>query len=135
MIAEEAEHSGGDFLKRHRTPVIIDELQYAPTLLRHVKDDIDRHRDETGASRTRGADGSFTSIATTRVARSISSRAAELGADLSVEAGNTRQLVEMPIEAHEVFDAVLSQHRRVDGVPYAQVRVAEHDLSRRRHGA
>lgn len=48
MIAEEAEHSGGDFLKRHRAPVIIDEVQYAPTLLRHVKDDIDRHRDETG---------------------------------------------------------------------------------------
>jgi predicted AAA+ superfamily ATPase len=48
MIAEEAEHSGGDFLKRHQPPVIIDEVQYAPTLLRHVKADIDRHRDETG---------------------------------------------------------------------------------------
>jgi uncharacterized protein len=48
MVAEEAEHSGGDFLKRHAPPVIIDEVQYAPTLLRHVKADIDRHRDETG---------------------------------------------------------------------------------------
>ncbi len=48
MIAEEAEHSGGDFLKRHPPPVIIDEVQYAPTLLRHVKADIDRHRNETG---------------------------------------------------------------------------------------
>lgn len=48
MVAEEAEYSGEDFLKRHRPPVIIDEVQYAPTLLRHVKADIDLHRDETG---------------------------------------------------------------------------------------
>jgi len=48
MIAEEAEHSGEDFLKRHPPPVIIDEVQYSPTLLRHVKADIDRHRNETG---------------------------------------------------------------------------------------
>jgi len=48
MVAEEAEHSGGDFLRRHEPPVIIDEIQYAPTLLRHVKADIDLHREETG---------------------------------------------------------------------------------------
>jgi predicted AAA+ superfamily ATPase len=48
MIAEEAEHSGEGFLRQHQPPVIIDEVQYAPTLLRHVKADIDRHRDETG---------------------------------------------------------------------------------------
>ena len=48
MVAEEAEHSGEDFLRRHQPPVIIDEVQYAPTLLRHVKADIDLHREETG---------------------------------------------------------------------------------------
>jgi len=48
MVAEEAEHSGEDFLKRHRPPVIVDEVQYAPTLLRQVKADIDLHRQETG---------------------------------------------------------------------------------------
>jgi len=48
MVAEEAEHSGQDFLKRHQPPLIVDEVQYAPTLLRHVKADIDLHRDETG---------------------------------------------------------------------------------------
>ncbi len=48
MMAEEAERSGEDFLKRHPPPVIIDEVQYAPTLLRHVKADIDRHREENG---------------------------------------------------------------------------------------
>ena len=48
MVAEEAEHSGEDFLKRHRPPLIVDEVQHAPTLLRHVKADIDLHREETG---------------------------------------------------------------------------------------
>jgi len=27
MVAEEAEHSGEDFLKRHRPPLIVDEVQ------------------------------------------------------------------------------------------------------------
>jgi len=57
MIAEEAEHSGGDFLKRHQPPVIIDEIQYAPTLLRHVKADIDLHREETGRFLITGSQG------------------------------------------------------------------------------
>jgi predicted AAA+ superfamily ATPase len=48
MIAEEAEHSGGEFLMKYPPPVIIDEVQYAPILLRHVKADIDTHRHETG---------------------------------------------------------------------------------------
>lgn len=47
-VAEEAEHSGEAFLGRNRPPVILDEVQYAPLLLRHVKADIDRHREETG---------------------------------------------------------------------------------------
>jgi uncharacterized protein len=55
MVAEEAEHSGEDFLRRHAPPVIIDEVQYGPTLLRHVKADIDRHRDETGRSLIAGS--------------------------------------------------------------------------------
>jgi len=50
LVAEEAEHSGEDFLKRHRPPVFVDEVQYAPTLLRHVKADIDVHREETGSA-------------------------------------------------------------------------------------
>jgi predicted AAA+ superfamily ATPase len=48
MMAEQAESSGGELLKRHKPPIIIDEVQYAPTLLRHVKADIDRHREENG---------------------------------------------------------------------------------------
>lgn len=47
-VADQAEHSGESFLQRFPPPVIIDEVQYAPSLLRHVKADIDRHRDESG---------------------------------------------------------------------------------------
>lgn len=48
VVGEEAETSGGEFLRRHSPPVIIDEVQYAPTLLRHIKSDIDAHRGEAG---------------------------------------------------------------------------------------
>lgn len=36
------------FLARHPPPVIIDEVQYAPGLFRHLKAAIDRHRDRVG---------------------------------------------------------------------------------------
>jgi len=48
MVAAEAEHSGGEFLRKYPPPIIVDEVQYAPNLLRHVKADIDIHRDKTG---------------------------------------------------------------------------------------
>jgi hypothetical protein len=47
-VAEDAELSGAVFLQRHPPPVILDEVQYAPALLRHVKADIDAHRNEHG---------------------------------------------------------------------------------------
>ncbi len=46
--AEEAEHSGEDFLARNSPPLIVDEVQYAPELLRYIKADIDTHREENG---------------------------------------------------------------------------------------
>jgi hypothetical protein len=46
--AEEADISGSQFLDRNAPPVILDEIQYAPTLLRHIKSDIDAHREESG---------------------------------------------------------------------------------------
>ncbi len=48
IVAEEAELSGGTFLDRHQPPIILDEVQYAPALLRHVKADIDTHRELNG---------------------------------------------------------------------------------------
>lgn len=47
-VAEAAELSGEAFLSQHAPPVIIDEIQYAPALLRHIKADIDRHREQNG---------------------------------------------------------------------------------------
>lgn len=47
-VAEAAELSGEAFLVEHAPPLIVDEIQYAPALLRHIKVDIDRHRAETG---------------------------------------------------------------------------------------
>ena len=42
--AEQAETDPGSFLARHPPPVIIDEVQYAPGLFRHLKAAVDRDR-------------------------------------------------------------------------------------------
>ena len=42
--AEAARHDASAFLQRHRAPLIIDEIQYAPELLRHLKVRVDRKR-------------------------------------------------------------------------------------------
>ena len=47
--AEQAERDPGAFLARHPPPVIIDEVQYAPGLFRHLKAAVDRERGRRGA--------------------------------------------------------------------------------------
>lgn len=47
-LADEAEHAGADFLARHRRPLCIDEVQYAPALFRYIKHAIDAHRTTYG---------------------------------------------------------------------------------------
>ena len=47
-VAQEAEESGLEFLRRFPPPVIIDEVQYAPKLFRFLKDSIDQDRDKHG---------------------------------------------------------------------------------------
>src|SRR5215471_18965798 len=42
--AEQAEKEPHDFLRRHPAPVIIDEVQYAPGLFRHLKATVDANR-------------------------------------------------------------------------------------------
>lgn len=52
-LPSEAAQAEGDpevFLKRHPAPVIIDEVQYAPQLFRHLKSVIDNHRERVGQS-------------------------------------------------------------------------------------
>ena len=48
MIAKQASESGSFFLESHGTPLIIDEIQYAPELFRHIKIHVDKHRQQTG---------------------------------------------------------------------------------------
>ena len=46
--AQEAEHDPGSFLSRHRPPLVVDEVQYAPGLFRHIKSVVDAQRDRNG---------------------------------------------------------------------------------------
>jgi len=46
--AEQAEREPHSFLASHPAPVIIDEVQYAPGLFRHLKAEIDAHRERYG---------------------------------------------------------------------------------------
>jgi predicted AAA+ superfamily ATPase len=46
--AEQAEKDPRAFLERHPAPVIIDEVQYAPGLFRHLKAQVDANRDRCG---------------------------------------------------------------------------------------
>lgn len=43
-----AEGSPATFFAEHPTPVLIDEVQYAPGLFRHIKAQVDEHRHEFG---------------------------------------------------------------------------------------
>lgn len=46
--AELAERDPDQFLKAHPSPLIVDEVQYAPELFRHLKQVVDRDRDAMG---------------------------------------------------------------------------------------
>src|SRR5258708_37273488 len=46
--AEQAEKEPGTFLQRHPPPVLIDEVQYAPGLFRHLKVAVDANRSRNG---------------------------------------------------------------------------------------
>src|SRR5580692_840027 len=46
--AEQAEKEPDNFLRRHASPTIIDEVQYAPGLFRHLKVAVDARRSRNG---------------------------------------------------------------------------------------
>ena len=46
--AEQAEKEPGTFLQRHPPPVLIDKVQYAPDLFRHLKVAVDANRTRNG---------------------------------------------------------------------------------------
>lgn len=47
-LAAEAKENGSYFLEKNKTPIIIDEIQYAPELFRFLKIDIDKDRNNFG---------------------------------------------------------------------------------------
>ncbi len=48
-IAESAERNPEEFLKNYPPPVIIDEVQYAPSLFRYIKIEVDKNRETYGS--------------------------------------------------------------------------------------
>jgi len=46
--AEQAEHDPTHFLQRHPPPLILDEVQYAPAVFRHLKSVVDGRRNDNG---------------------------------------------------------------------------------------
>ncbi|MCB1214067.1 MAG: ATP-binding protein [Deltaproteobacteria bacterium] len=48
LVAEEAENSGQSFLAKYNRPLILDEVQYAPSLFRYLKVAIDEDRKKNG---------------------------------------------------------------------------------------
>lgn len=46
--AEQAEKESYSFLRRHPSPTIVDEVQYAPGLFRHLKVTVDANRSRNG---------------------------------------------------------------------------------------
>jgi uncharacterized protein len=46
--AAQAEHEPSEFVRRHPAPAIVDEVQYAPGLFRHLKVAVDAHRTRNG---------------------------------------------------------------------------------------
>jgi len=48
LKAKQASESGQFFLDSHGTPLVIDEIQYAPELFRQIKIQIDQHRQDMG---------------------------------------------------------------------------------------
>lgn len=46
--AEQAERDPEAFLGRHGAPLVVDEVQYAPQLFRHLKRAVDARRDQPG---------------------------------------------------------------------------------------
>jgi uncharacterized protein len=46
--AEQAEKEPNEFLRRYPVPVIVDEVQYAPALFRHLKHAVDAQRERPG---------------------------------------------------------------------------------------
>ncbi len=73
--AEQAESNPAEFLSRYPAPLIIDEIQYVPSLLRHIKTAVDERKGEKGLYLITGSQ-SFSLMQS--VSESLAGRAAVL---------------------------------------------------------
>ncbi len=94
--AEQAESQPSLFLSRHPAPLIVDEVQYAPALLRHLKTRVDAERDGTGRFILTGSQP-FTLMS--GVSESLAGRAAILSLEGLSRAELRQAGRELPAEA------------------------------------
>src|SRR5262249_32810708 len=87
--AEEAEQDPSRFLARFQEPLLLDEVQYAPGLFRHLKVQIDRDRHRMGRYLMTGSQ-KFTLM------QSLSESLAGRCAILELDTLSSREIVEAP---------------------------------------
>ena len=82
--AEQAERDPESFLARHPPPLIVDEVQYAPGLFRHLKAAVDRERERMGAFLLTGSQplGLMRSVSDSLAGRAAVEPAGRLGPPL-----------------------------------------------------
>ena len=128
--AEQAENDPGGFLARHPPPLVVDEVQYAPGLFRHLKVEVDRQPGRAGMFLLTGSQP-LTLMRS--VAESLAGRAAivELEPLSFAEASAARPT--LSVEEYLVRGGFpeLHQNRKIDARGYLQSYVAtylERDL-------
>ena len=128
--AEQAESDPTSFLARHPPPVIVDEVQYAPGLFRHLKAAIDANRQKMGAFLLTGSQP----ITLMRsVADSLAGRAAVVELEPLGYAEVKAAYPDLPVEEFLVRGAFpeLYENRDIDARGFLQSYVAtylERDL-------
>lgn len=128
--AEQAELDPGSFLARHPPPVIVDEIQYAPGLFRHVKTAIDADRSKPGAYLLTG---SQPMTLMRSVTESLAGRAAVIELEALSYAEVKAACPDLTVEQFLVRGAFpeLYENREIDARGYLQSYVAtylERDL-------
>ena len=119
--AADAEHAPEAFLARHPAPVVIDEVQYAPGLFRHLKVAIDAHPRSKGQYILTGSQ-KFTLMQ--GVAESLAGRAAVLELDTL----STTEIGAAPSRARELAHVAATLARGFYTALWESERVGTHDF-------
>ncbi len=103
LLAEQAESSGIEFLESREEPLIIDEVQYAPELLRYIKIKIDEDREKMGRFHLTGSQ-KFSLME--GVTESLAGRITLLDL-LSLSSYELEKWIEKPIEGDLLVEMIL----------------------------